>query len=137
MRRLILLLAVTLICLPFYCSENPTASIDDEMVGTWDWMRSVGGNPGYIDPERCECTQQYEFNPGGTFRLFFNNEVVDAGSYHTAYEKDSWTGENYLMLYLDDQKSRIIYKLSELIFLSPPACLACPDSVVFYKFLPE
>lgn len=127
-------IAVAVVAMIISCDINPSSSTDQTLVGTWDWTKSVGGNIGYMDPDRCECTQHYIFKTNGKFEFYFDDELFNSGDYYIKYEYRQEWGEEVLVLYLgDDNAVRIDLNPYNLTFLTNRACLACPDSIFYAR----
>jgi hypothetical protein len=129
-----LMIAMVMVAIIFSCGINPASSADQALTGTWNWTKSVGGNIGYMDPERCECSQHYVFKQNGRFEFYFDDELFNSGDYYITYEYRQEWGEEVLMLYLgDDDGVRIDLSPYNMVFLTNRACLACPDSIFFVR----
>jgi hypothetical protein len=127
------MIAVVVVAIFFSCGINPASSTDQALVGTWDWTKSVGGNVGYNDPERCECTQHYVFKQNGMFEFYYDDRLENSGDYSIKYEYRQEWGEEVLILYLDEDGVRIDLSAYNLTFLTNRACLACPDSIFYVR----
>jgi hypothetical protein len=132
-----IIIVITAVMILISCNDNPVEPSARDLVGTWHWTHSVGGNLGYQDPDVCECSNRYEFLSDGTFEYFFNDIAIDSDVYEVRNEYNEFFGRITTNLYLQGE-SRIVFELidGQMIFLTDWLCRACPDTVFYLKDVP-
>jgi len=72
----------------------PTTPVEHELVGTWRWIKSVGGFAGETrTPETEGYTKTVQFTGDGTYRLYVDGQHQVTFDYVLKHEYNQWLRE--------------------------------------------
>jgi hypothetical protein len=96
------------------CKDNPVWPISPSLIGSWNWVKSVGGiMGGYFTPQTEKHTRTIIFTPDSVCKQYLDDSLVNSPSFTVRQQNISDGSKVEMIFYPEPNPAQIITRLDD------------------------